>query len=258
MMKIAAVCCTYRRPKLLGVAIQCFLDQTHPDRKLVILDDAGQYEPQKGDRWELFSQSERFPSLGAKRNAAVALALADPEVQGLAVMDDDDWYFPHWLERIAAALEAGPWCGAKHVYVEHPPGQLVRFQTVAHNGHWFHHPTWGFRRELFSRLGGYSTLLSHGEDQELFGRALASDDPPVDALEGLKYPPYFVYEPSYPEMNTYHISRMNPAKGYEELARIHGGPVAKATLAIGRLRDFASLPVRPEIKSFVNWGASPC
>jgi len=52
-VRIAAVCPTYKRPHLLGRAIHCFLQQTHPDRELVILDDAGQYPTQSGDRWRL-------------------------------------------------------------------------------------------------------------------------------------------------------------------------------------------------------------
>ena len=59
-MKIAAVCCTYLRPKHLGWLIQCFLEQDYPDRELVILDDVDQYDSQRGDRWELVSVRRRF------------------------------------------------------------------------------------------------------------------------------------------------------------------------------------------------------
>ena len=52
-MKIAAVCCTYLRPKHLGWLIKCFLEQDYADRELLILDDAGQYDSQEGDRWRL-------------------------------------------------------------------------------------------------------------------------------------------------------------------------------------------------------------
>ena len=38
-MKIAAVCCTFNRPKMLGRLIACFERQTYENRELVILDD---------------------------------------------------------------------------------------------------------------------------------------------------------------------------------------------------------------------------
>ncbi len=42
-MKICVCCCTYKRPVSLGYLIRCFERQTHAERELVILDDAGQY-----------------------------------------------------------------------------------------------------------------------------------------------------------------------------------------------------------------------
>ena len=65
-MKIAAVCVTYLRPVGLGRMLACFLQQDYPDRELVILDDAGQYDDQEGDRWRLVSVSKRYPTLGEK------------------------------------------------------------------------------------------------------------------------------------------------------------------------------------------------
>ncbi|MGE4341143.1 MAG: glycosyltransferase, partial [Pigmentiphaga sp.] len=44
-MKIACLCCTFNRPAQLAEAIESFLRQTHPDKELIILDDAGQYDP---------------------------------------------------------------------------------------------------------------------------------------------------------------------------------------------------------------------
>jgi len=73
-MKLAAVCCTFRRPHLLGELIESFLRQDYPRelRELIILDDAGDYDNQQGDGWQLISMPRRFRSLGEKRNAAGA------------------------------------------------------------------------------------------------------------------------------------------------------------------------------------------
>ena len=76
-MKLVVLCPTFRRPKLLGYLIRCFERQTHPDRELVILDDAGTLRPQTGDLWRVLSQPNRFPTLGAKRNALARLAPSD-------------------------------------------------------------------------------------------------------------------------------------------------------------------------------------
>ena len=76
-------------------------------RELVILDDAGQYENQRGRAGGWFPCRERFPTLGEKRNAAAALVGDD--VEALAVWDDDDLYLPWALSASAAALAQAAW-----------------------------------------------------------------------------------------------------------------------------------------------------
>lgn len=73
-MNILCLCPTYGRPKLLANALACFLCQDYPahKRKLLILDDAGQFAPQRGEGWELLSTRERFASLPDKYNAMLA------------------------------------------------------------------------------------------------------------------------------------------------------------------------------------------
>src|SRR5690606_40696836 len=80
-VKIAAICCTYKRPTLLAEAIECFIRQDYPAelRELIVLDDAGQYGNQRGDGWRIVSLPVRFRTLGEKRNASAALVSADCE-----------------------------------------------------------------------------------------------------------------------------------------------------------------------------------
>jgi glycosyltransferase involved in cell wall biosynthesis len=89
-MKLAAICCTYKRPAQLAESIECFLRQDYPieRRELVVLDDAGQYADQQGKGWRLVSLGVRFRTLGEKRNASAALVSSD--VEGYCVWDDDD------------------------------------------------------------------------------------------------------------------------------------------------------------------------
>ena len=68
IMKIAAVCVTYLRPRQLGWMIHCFLRQDYPAarRELVILDDAGQYDNQSGPGWRLVSAAAAISHPGRK------------------------------------------------------------------------------------------------------------------------------------------------------------------------------------------------
>lgn len=103
-MKILCICPTYGRPKLVQNALACFLDQSHPDKFLVIVDDAGQIAEQRGENWAVLSQSERSPNLPLKYAAAAA---AFPGFDAVSIWDDDDIYLPWHLEAANAALEAG-------------------------------------------------------------------------------------------------------------------------------------------------------
>ena len=86
LMKLAALCCTFHRPHLLGQLIESFLRQDYPRhlRELAILDDAGQYDNQAGEGWRLISVPARFRTLGEKRNACAALA--SPDAEGFLIM----------------------------------------------------------------------------------------------------------------------------------------------------------------------------
>ncbi len=163
-MLISCLCPTYNRPALLAESLACFEAQTWPDRELVILDDAGQYDPQAGDRWRLLSLAARYPALGAKRNALAGLA--SPRAEVLAVWDDDDLYAPWHLAALAEVFGGGaPWVkpaavwglGTEGDFCIRPAGGLV-------------HPGCAFRRDLFESLGGYRGDFSNGEDCELAGR----------------------------------------------------------------------------------------
>ena len=170
-MKIAAVTVTYKRPVQLGRMLACFLAQDYEDRELVILDDAGQYASQQGDRWRLVSVKKRYPTLGAKRNAAARLI--SPGTETIAVWDDDDCYQPWALRASAAALERAGW--SRPGVVLHAAGdgsgRLFQHRTWANDpARKLFHAAWAFRRETFERIGGYSPALNSGEDQELMRR----------------------------------------------------------------------------------------
>jgi len=188
----------------LGHTIRCFEHQDYADRELVILDDAGQYEPAQGDRWRLISRPNRFRSLGEKRNAAVGLV--SPDVEALAVWDDDDLYLPWALRASAAALRVAPWSRPSLVLHPQPDGSLRQHRTGG-----LFHGGWAFRRRTFEQCGGYPPM-NNGEDQALAARLRDAGTPIADPMR-LGYRPFYVYVWS----GGNHLSGMGP-DGYERLA----------------------------------------
>jgi len=227
-MKLAALCCTYRRPHLLGQLIESFLRQDYPSelRELVILDDAGQYENQEGDGWRLISIPQRFHSLGEKRNACAALA--SPDAQGFLVADDDDIYLPHWFSATAEALKQAEWSRPSLVLLEHDD-RLKEHETGG-----LYHGGWALRRTAFYRVRGYAAL-NNGEDQELAGRLVAAGVTECDPCRHA--PPFYIYR--Y-DNTSYHLSYMDD-RGYECLG--DRSKIGKASLHFGWPRDYAKLPV---------------
>ncbi len=121
-MKIACLCWAFNRPAQLAEAVESFLRQNYPAelRELIILDDAGQYDPAACDDLpgvKLVTTRHRFRTLGEKRNATAALA--SPNVEAYAVWDDDDIYFPWHLEAMAQVFAAGiPWSRPTEVWID--------------------------------------------------------------------------------------------------------------------------------------------
>jgi hypothetical protein len=188
-MKICVCLCTFRRPVSLGHVIRCFERQSHPDREMVILDDAGQHGPRRGDRWELLSIGRRFRTLGEKRNALAALAPADAEA--LAIWDDDDLYFPWALEASAAALARADW--SRPSVVLHPLGRPRIGQTIQFRQHQtggLYHGGWAYRRRLFDAAGWYPAD-SGPEDQRLM-RKMEALSPSADPI-ALGFRPFYVF-----------------------------------------------------------------
>ncbi len=231
-MKIAAVCCTYLRPKHLGWLIQCFLEQDYPDRELVILDDVDQYDSQRGDRWELVSVRRRFRSLGEKRNAAVAMT--SPDSDALAVWDDDDLYLPWALSASVAALEVAPWSRPGLVLHERTDGKLRQHRTGG-----LFHGGWSYTREAFTRAGGYPPI-DNGEDQEFARRLQQAGQEPADPCR-LGFQPFYLYR--WGPGAGYHLSNMGP-KGYQRLAL---RPVSKAALNVTWPPNYRDPTILPEV-----------
>lgn len=189
-MKITAICASYNRPELLGRMIECFNRQTHQERELLILDDAGLYDHRTGDRWELSSVPNRFETYISKMNTLVAMVPA--EIPGLAIWDDDDVYLPHALAACSEALERGAWAQPRAVY-EHRPGGLFRLNTEMQGGNgYLYHGAWCFRREAFDAVGGYQTP-SLSFDWHLGQAMQKKHGESVDTASAQHPDPYYIF-----------------------------------------------------------------
>lgn len=242
-MKLAALCCTFRRPHTLGQLVESFLRQDYPAelRELVILDDAGRYENQSGDGWRLVSIPSRFRSLGEKRNACAALT--SPDVDGFLVADDDDIYLPHWFSAQAEALKQADWSRPGLVLLE--DGDALR--EAESDG--LYHGGWAFRKETFYRVRGYGPH-NNGEDQELAGRLNEAGAKYCDPCSFAR--PFYIYR--Y-DNNSYHLSYMDDT-GYRSLG---DGEVSKCQVQPGWFRDFSSMPVHQRFvfAPHANAGSEP-
>ncbi len=203
MTKIAAVCCTYKRPKQLGQMIRCFERQDYDDRELVILDDAGQYAPACGDRWRLVSTPHRFACLGDKRNAAARLISHDAKY--IAVWDDDDLYLSWALSATVAALERAPLSRPSIVLHPDAQGRLHQHETGG-----LFHSGWGYRPKTLWIVGGYPAQ-NNGEDQSLLTRFVEYRVATCDPI-ALGFKPFLIYPWETTERP--HLSGAGP-RGYQ-------------------------------------------
>jgi glycosyltransferase involved in cell wall biosynthesis len=245
-VKIAAVCIAWKEPRV-GRVIESFLRQSHPDRELIVLDDAGWYPRQPhGDRWRVVSIDRRFVSLGAKRNAAAALASSDCDA--FAVADADDLYLPHWLASIDAALQTTAWVMPTQALEWNPDGSWRRVRTWAGSPVYrAYHGAWACTRNAFELVGGYPMW---GEDDiPLASKLLAGFGPAGDAISDAFPDPYYAYSRGAGHISEDYIRLSRERPDYHrEAYRIKGldraGPVP---LVVGWDRDYAAMPIPDEV-----------
>jgi hypothetical protein len=186
---------------------------------LIILDDAGQYKSQEGDRWRLISLKRRFRKLGRKRNAAVALA--GDRFDAYAVWDDDDFYLPWALSASVRALEEAPWSRPSVILLEdgHASGRLRQ-----HAAGGAYHAAWAYRREAFEAVKGYPSM-NNGEDRGFARRLEKAGIAEADPVS-LGFRPFFVARFN---SGTPHLSCSGPW-GYRRFGRLPVEPVDRLVI----------------------------
>ena len=99
-MKISVICPTRNRQHFLPQLVRLFQSQTWQDKELLILDDSPTPLSLVADGVQYFHSAQPL-SIGAKRNRLIELSKGE----AIAHFDDDDFYAPHYLATLAAALD---------------------------------------------------------------------------------------------------------------------------------------------------------
>lgn len=181
--KVAVLCPSYRRPRLLANTIAQFQAQDYPaeHRRLIILEDSGTLKSQSGDGWELVSEADRYPSLSAKYQKLMELA-ADADV--IVIMEDDDLYLPWHISAHVAALRNAQWSKPTKIW------SLYNTSTpFQENSAGRFHASIAARRNFVANLGGWADVMTANFDQVLMGK-LQWAAKPADPLEVNPSPGY--------------------------------------------------------------------
>lgn len=160
---VSCLCPTYGRPELLQEAICCFLQQDYPNKELVVLNDHPNAITLDRDYpgVYVYNCSQRFQSLGQKRNDLVRRARGD----FLMNWDDDDLYLPWRISEMMKHLypAADKWfCKPTQAWRSTNNGNYRLNQSHFHGQA-------AMRRILFDELGGYAEM-NVGEDLDLEAR----------------------------------------------------------------------------------------
>lgn len=189
---LSCLCPTYRRPQLLANAVACFLAQDYPAdrRELIILDDAGQFEPSSGPGWRLISQTARVRSLPEKYNALAGLAQGDH----LVVWEDDDIYLPWHLTAHASVLAQGEYSKPTRVLSR---SSNRGFEEECADGRF--HGSIAFSRGVFESVRGWPLTRRADFDLQFMAQlaSLAASGDPCQS-----YPPSYIFR--WGSTNAYH------------------------------------------------------
>ncbi|MCK9558467.1 MAG: glycosyltransferase family 2 protein [Candidatus Cloacimonetes bacterium] len=170
-MKIACLCPTYGRPRLVSNALACFLSQDYPqsESKFLILDDAKQIADQDGDNWHVYSAS-KFPSLTSKYAFLVDRA-NEWGADAYCAWDDDDIYLQWHLSAHVEALKINGWSHPKNVFSLFT-GRLHQESAAGR-----FHAAIAIRKDYAERIGYWGVSKRCDYDQEIIRKLTAISEP---------------------------------------------------------------------------------
>lgn len=173
---VMAICPTYNRPTCIANVLAMWMQQTYANCNLLIYDDANQYVPQADESHIVVSAEKRHPTLGGKFATAIELGIQRARLMGVdlnslcfALFEDDDVYFPHYIESHARTLAHASWSSPTRLLANDGVGKNKWHVT---DGGRRHHGAWGFSLNAYMIAGGYNPEESWGFDLK-FGARLA-------------------------------------------------------------------------------------
>ncbi len=179
---------TYKRPHLLSRAICSVVGQTFRDFECIVVDDAGH-----GGSAQIVQQfhDERIRLIEHERNKGVAAAsntgINAARGSLIAMLDDDDEYYPAFLERMYQFFQAAhsrigfAWTGIRKVF-DTPEGEVLWYEKVwpakirPHEAAYVAATTIGkgyglmMRRECLDAVGPYREAFRVREDTDYLFR----------------------------------------------------------------------------------------
>jgi len=187
-LRVSVIVPAYNAAVYLPHAIDSVLAQTYPNWEIVIVDDgsaddtravADSYRSKLQDKLQYIYQPNR--GLPAARNAGIRAARGE----FIALLDADDVWLPHRLERGIAVMDADPGAGLVHARVVriNPQGSItgqLKVKPKCMSGSIARHvytrrahivcPTVMFRKSCLQTAGWFDETMQATEDRDLWFR----------------------------------------------------------------------------------------
>lgn len=193
-IRFLCLCALYNHSqKWVENLVECFVGQSHRNADLVLIDDRDAalregFTIDARSKWDgvlLLTLPERAPTLMDKYTVAeegylyTQLLERDggiideaPNYDAIVVMDDDDFYLPHFLATHAEVLAAGHgWSYPEKIFSTY--GNALRVEETG--GRFWASAAYG--RELFEKIGGFGDSARADFDQDMLKRAFAVEAP---------------------------------------------------------------------------------
>jgi len=192
--KISVVIPTYKRPHLIGRAIRSVLNQTYQNFEIVIVDSSPDNETEKvansfNDRRIKYIHNKVRTYPPAARNQGVRESSQDSKY--IAFLDDDDQYFPLFLEKTIKRLEEKNYLAFVTTYAELRAqsgeklpkihGKLNEFWTIAAGNGCV------LRKEIFTKENIWYDEKMLFEDLDLGFRILQRFNNGVESIPEVLY-----------------------------------------------------------------------
>lgn len=183
MIRVSVVIPTYKRSERLQACVDSVLKQTFQDLEVIVVDDNNpdsEYRAETELRMAKYSANEKVVYIkhesnkngAAARNTGIRASKGDI----IALLDDDDIFYPEKLEKQVAFLDANPqydavYCGRKQhgkEIIGKYEGDLSKhllLQTFSPTT-----PTLVFRKTTLDKINGFDESFKRHQDYELLLR----------------------------------------------------------------------------------------